>query len=55
MHHSRSCDELQRVYTLLAQTLLQDHHYADAIKMFNKAYEMAKECMHTHFTPSECS
>ncbi|XP_056114771.1 tetratricopeptide repeat protein 29 [Rhinichthys klamathensis goyatoka] len=43
MHHSRSCDELQRVYTLLAQTLLQDLHYADAIKMFNKAYEMAKE------------
>ncbi|XP_077060951.1 tetratricopeptide repeat protein 29 isoform X1 [Siphateles boraxobius] len=43
MHHSRSCEELQRVYTLLAQTLLQDQHYADAIKMFNKAYEMAKE------------
>ncbi|XP_067305932.1 tetratricopeptide repeat protein 29 isoform X2 [Pseudorasbora parva] len=43
MHHSRSCEELQRVYTLLAQTLLQDKHYADAIKMFNKAYEMAKE------------
>lgn len=56
-HHSRSCEELQRVYTLLAQRLLQDQHYADAIKMLTKAYEMAKECMHTQFTPvyiSDC-
>ncbi|XP_051722441.1 tetratricopeptide repeat protein 29 isoform X2 [Ctenopharyngodon idella] len=43
MHHLRSCEELQRVYTLLAQRLLQDQHYADAIKMLTKAYEMAKE------------
>ncbi|XP_051574013.1 tetratricopeptide repeat protein 29 [Myxocyprinus asiaticus] len=42
-HHSRSCEELWRVYTLLADRLLQDQDYTQAIKMLTKAYEMAKE------------
>ncbi|KAL1258844.1 hypothetical protein QQF64_009421 [Cirrhinus molitorella] len=43
MHHSRSCEELQKVFTLLGQRLLQEQDYVHAIKMFTKAYEMAKE------------
>ncbi|KAL0173227.1 hypothetical protein M9458_033538, partial [Cirrhinus mrigala] len=35
MQHSRSCEELQNV-------LLQEQDHAQAIKMFTKAYEMAK-------------
>uniref|UniRef100_A0A673K213 Tetratricopeptide repeat protein 29 n=1 Tax=Sinocyclocheilus rhinocerous TaxID=307959 RepID=A0A673K213_9TELE len=50
MHHSRSCEELQKLFTLLGQRLLQEQDYTHAIKMFNKAYQMAKECMHTLFT-----
>lgn len=50
MHHSRSCEELQKVLTLLGQRLLQEQDYTHAIKMFNEAYQMAKECMHTPFT-----
>ncbi|XP_042596342.1 tetratricopeptide repeat protein 29 isoform X1 [Cyprinus carpio] len=43
MHHSRSCEELQKVLTLLGQRLLQEQDYTHAIKMFNEAYQMAKE------------
>ncbi|XP_073704045.1 tetratricopeptide repeat protein 29 [Garra rufa] len=43
MHHSHSCEELQKVFTLLGQRLLQEQDHAHAIKMFTKAYEMAKE------------
>ncbi|XP_050987161.1 tetratricopeptide repeat protein 29 isoform X1 [Labeo rohita] len=43
MQHSRSCEELQKVFTLLGQRLLQEQDHAYAIKMFTKAYEMAKE------------
>ncbi|XP_058601863.1 tetratricopeptide repeat protein 29 isoform X2 [Onychostoma macrolepis] len=43
MHHSLSCEELQKVFTLLGQRLLQEQDYTHAIKMFNKAYQMAKE------------
>lgn len=46
MQHSRSCEELQKVFTLLGQRLLQEQDHAYAIKMFTKAYEMAKECMY---------
>uniref|UniRef100_A0A672QQT5 Tetratricopeptide repeat protein 29 n=1 Tax=Sinocyclocheilus grahami TaxID=75366 RepID=A0A672QQT5_SINGR len=43
MHHSRSCEELQKLFTLLGQRLLQAQDYTHAIKMFNEAYQMAKE------------
>lgn len=42
--HSRSCEELGRVYTLLAERLLQKQDCELAIKMLTKAYDMAKEC-----------
>nr|XP_055067983.1 tetratricopeptide repeat protein 29 isoform X3 [Misgurnus anguillicaudatus]XP_055067984.1 tetratricopeptide repeat protein 29 isoform X3 [Misgurnus anguillicaudatus] len=43
--HLRSCEELGKVYTLLAERLLQpsNQDYALAIKLLTKAYEMAKE------------
>ncbi|XP_056331906.1 tetratricopeptide repeat protein 29 [Danio aesculapii] len=43
MQHSRSCEELQTLYTLMAQRSLQDQQYEHAIKMFRKAYAIAKE------------
>ncbi|NP_001315084.1 tetratricopeptide repeat protein 29 [Danio rerio] len=43
MQHSRSCEELQTVYTLMAQRSLQDQQYEQAIKMSRKAYTIAKE------------
>ncbi|XP_056618653.1 tetratricopeptide repeat protein 29 [Triplophysa dalaica] len=42
-HHKRSCEELGRVYTLLAERLLQKQDCELAVKMLTKAYEMAKE------------
>ncbi|KAA0702862.1 Tetratricopeptide repeat protein 29 [Triplophysa tibetana] len=42
-HHERSCEELGRVYTLLAERLLQKQDFELAVKMLTKAYEMAKE------------
>lgn len=47
-HHDRSCEELGRVYTLLAERLLQKQDCELAVKMLTKAYEMAKECMHSN-------
>lgn len=52
-HHSRSCEELGRVYTLLADRLLKQQDSEIAIKMLTKAYEMAKEC--THFNTRSSS
>ncbi|KAL0970593.1 hypothetical protein UPYG_G00244140 [Umbra pygmaea] len=40
---SEACEGLCKVYTLLADGLLQTNDYKPAIKMLNKAFQMAKE------------
>ncbi|XP_043116346.1 tetratricopeptide repeat protein 29 [Puntigrus tetrazona] len=43
VHHSRSCEELQKVFTLLGQRPRGERDGTHTVKMFNKAYQMAKE------------